>query len=391
MNVDIDSLETFSRTAREGAERAAGDLSGMTGIETAVDVTKVTLASADDLARSDRERVGVVIDFEGGIDGTSLLTFSPEGIETLVDALMPGADVRESAVAEVGNIVTSGFIDAWADHLGTTIDISPPEYVAGPGGDVFAATGFQRDRAFVFRSRVSAVGEDLDFRFHMFPDRASMREMLSDGDDQIPVEKLATLRAMAREGGHTASETLTEMTGIETAVDITRLSFVPVEDVPAALGNRAYVGVVLEFEGRPSGYVLILFDEDSAREVVGALVPGTEEVETFDGMAQSAIEEIGNVMTSSFIDGWANVLDSTIDISTPRFVHDMGDAVAESVATRLGQRQSLAFLFDTTLRAADREFDCELYAIPDEAELRAALDAIEPGEVGERSTRAGSL
>ncbi|WP_135825933.1 chemotaxis protein CheC [Halorussus ruber] len=390
MNVDIESLGTFSRTAQEGAERAAENLTGMTGIDASVDVTEVTLASADDLARAD-ERVGIAIDFEGGIDGTSLLTFSYESEETLLDTLLPGEGLDESAVAEVGNVVTSGFIGGWADHLETTIDITPPEYVEGTGEELLDSVGFERERAFVFRSEVSAVGEELDVEFHMFPDDDSMREMLTGGEEQIPIEKLTTLREMAGAGARTASESVSAMTGIDTGVDITQLSFVPVETVPGELADRKHVGVVLEFEGVLGGYILILFDEASAREVVTALVPGTDEVESFEGRERSAMKEIGNVMTSSFIDGWANVLDTTIDISPPQFVHDMGRAVAESVVARLGQRQAFAFLFDATLRADDREFDCEIYAIPDKSGLQAALEDLDPDATAERTTKAGSL
>ncbi|UPW00435.1 chemotaxis protein CheC [Halorussus gelatinilyticus] len=390
MNVDVESLGTFNRTAQVGARRAAENLTGMTGIETAVDVTEVTLASADDLARGDR-RVGVAIDFEGGIDGTSLLTFSPEGVEVLLDTLLPGEGVEESAVAEIGNIVTSGFVEGWADHLDAIIDISPPAYVEGTGEEVLDAAGFERDRAFVFRSQVGAVGKELDVEFHMFPERDSMEEMLSGGDDPVSVEKLATLREMAEAGAATASETVSAMTGIGTDVDITHLSFVPIEDVPAELADRPYVGVVLRTEGALGGYVLVLFDEASAREVAAALVPGTDEVTTFNEQAQSAMKEIGNVMTSSFIDGWANVLDATIDISPPQFVHDAGPAVAESVVARLGRTQSFAFLFDATLRADDREFDCGIYALPDETDLRTALEDIDPDATAERKTKAGTL
>jgi chemotaxis protein CheY-P-specific phosphatase CheC len=388
VNVDVESLGAVSRTAREGGERAARNLTGMTGIETTVEVSKVTLASADDLA-SDARRVGVATDFEGGMDGASLLTVSPEGVETLSETLLPGDGVEEDAVSEVGNVVTSGFIDEWADHLGTTIDHSPPRYVEGTGEQLLDAAGFDRDRAFVFRTEVGAVGESLDAEFHLFPDRDSLREMLGDGE--IPVEKLTTLKQMARTGAETTSESVSAMTGIDTRVDISDLSFVPVEDVPGELSDREYVGVVLEFDGLPGGYIVILFDEASAREVVAALVPGADSVEEFDETARSAVEELGNVMTSSFVDGWANVLDATIDISTPRFVHDMGSAVAESVVARLGRTQANAVLFDATLRADDREFDCEIYALPDETELRAMLDELEPGETAERTTKSGSL
>jgi len=390
MNVDIESLGTFSRTARTGAERAAENLTGLTGIETAVDVTEVTLASADDLVRAD-ERIGVAIDFEGGIDGTSLLTFSPESVETLLDTLRPGSERDEGAVEEVGNVVTGGFIGGWADRLETSIDVTPPEYVEGSGEELLDAAGFEGDRAFVFRSEVSAVGEELDVAFHMFPDDDSMREMLTGGEDRISVEKLTTLREMARTGVQTTSETVSAMTGIDTNVDVTQLRFVPVEAVPGELRDQQHVGVVLEFEGVLGGYVLILFDEASARDVVAALVPDTDEVESFEGRERSAMKEIGNVMTSSFIDGWANVLDTTIDISPPQFVHDMGRAVAQSVVARLGQKQAFAFLFDATLRADDREFDCEIYALPDETGLRDALDDLDPDATAERTTKAGSL
>jgi chemotaxis protein CheY-P-specific phosphatase CheC len=389
MNVDVESLGAISRTAREGGERAARNLTGLTGIETTVEVSKVTLASANDLA-DDARRIGIATDFEGGMAGASLLTFSPEGVETLSETLLPGDGIDEDALSEVGNVVTSGFIDEWADHLGTTIDVSPPRYEEGTGEQLLDAAGFERDRAFVFRSEVGAVGESLDAEFYLFPDRDSLREMLSDGGD-ISVEKLTTLQQIARTGAETASESISAMTGIDTRVDISDLNFVPVEDVPGELDDREYVGAVLEFEGLPGGYVLILFDEASAREVVAALVPEAESIEEFDGMARSAMEEIGNVMTSSFVDGWANVLDATIDISTPQFVHDMGNAVAESVVARLGRTQANAVLFDATLRADDRKFDCEIYALPDEAELRAMLDDLEPGETAERTTRSGSL
>ncbi|MFC4551449.1 MULTISPECIES: chemotaxis protein CheC [Halorussus] len=402
MNVNIESLGTFNRTAQEGAERAAANLTGMTGIETAVDVTKVSLACNDplvaegdrafggDRAGRDAERVGVAIDFEDGISGGSLLSFSHDSVETLLEALLAGAEFSESAICEVGNVVTSGFIDAWADRLETTVDISPPEYVEGSPEELADAAGFDPDRALVFESRVGAVGEELDVAFHMFPEAESMETILADGD-AVPVEKLRTLREMARSGAATASESVTMMTGIETEVEVTTLDFVPVENVPRQLSDRQCVGVVLAFEETLGGYILILFDEPSAREVVAALVPGTDEVCSFEGVERSAMQEIGNVMTSSFVDGWANVLDTTIDISPPQFVHDMGSAVADSVVARLGQRQEFAFLFDATLRAADREFDCGVYALPEQGELSSLLGDLEAGATAERKTNAGRL
>jgi len=46
-------------------------------------------------------------------------------------------------------------------------------------------------------------------------------------------------------------------------------------------------------------------------------------------MERSAIQEIGNVMTSGFIDGWANVLQTRIDISTPEFTFGPGSGMVD--------------------------------------------------------------
>jgi chemotaxis protein CheC len=139
------------------------------------------------------------------------------------------------------------------------------------------------------------------------------------------------------------------------------------------LDDSTRVGVVLEFTGVPSGYIAILFDEESADQIAAALLPTADAGEA---MRQSAIQEIGNIVTSGFIDGWANRLETTIEISPPQFVRDLGPAIIDPLATELGQDQDYAFLIDSTIRTDDDEFTCDIYALPNETELRQALDQL---------------
>jgi len=130
----------------------------------------------------------------------------------------------------------------------------------------------------------------------------------------------------------------------------------------------------MEYTGKPSGYLVILFDRPSAEAVVDALVPMETDGE-WSEMEQSAMEELGNIMTSGFIDGWANVLESSIDHSPPQFVADMGSSIMSPVVGRMARTQEHAFLLDSTIRTdGDGVFRCELFALPDGAELRAVLD-----------------
>jgi chemotaxis protein CheC len=91
-------------------------------------------------------------------------------------------------------------------------------------------------------------------------------------------------------------------------------------------------------------------------------------------MEQSAVKELGNIMTSGFIDGWANVLESSIDHSPPEFVSDMGSSIMSPIVGRMARTQEHAFLLDSMIHTdGDGSFHCEILALPDGSELREVL------------------
>jgi chemotaxis protein CheC len=379
MQIDIDSLETYNALARDGAQSAAASLSQLTGIDTHVEVTNVSLMTPSDLEFEyvGGEFSGVRIELGDALDGETLLTFDEEARDVIAETLAPDGTERlqESSIKEVGNIMTSGFIDGWADHLETTIDISPPTFLSGSGTDVLAASAAAEDeQVFVFRSRVESAAEAIDFHILFVPERDSLIEALGPtGEESISFEKLEVFNEMTKHGAEQAAENITTMTGLETDVEVNRMSFVPIDDVPAAVGDRRYIGTVMEFTGKPSGYLVILFDHPSAEAIVDALVP-METDGNWSEMEQSAVKELGNIMTSGFIDGWANVLESSIDHSPPEFVSDMGSSIMSPIVGRMARTQEHAFLLDSMIRTDDDgTFHCEILALPDESELREVL------------------
>ena len=157
MRVDIQSLGTFNQLAHEGAEQATRSMSQMTGIGANVDVTKISLLNRDDVGEQlgDDEFVGVRFGFEGDLSGETVLVFDRDCSEKLVQALVgdvSSESMARSGVEEIGNIMMSGFIDGWADYLGTTLDHSPPEYVEGVGSSVLPddPNGDDSKQIFVF-------------------------------------------------------------------------------------------------------------------------------------------------------------------------------------------------------------------------------------------------
>jgi len=409
MNLDVESLRTFSNLAQSGAEEAADSLSMLTGFDSRVAVTKVEMSTRSDVEQEFRERdlVSVHIGFSGAIDGRTVLAFDRDRAVSLVDALVPGAsddpesDLATSGLKELGNIMLGGFIDGWADFLGEAIDITTPTYVeldadrslvdvidAGddgtgdaPGSDIALGgdtSEAESSHVLAFQNHLETVDEEAGFYIYMLPTRASVGRIVDaagDADDALPVETFTSFSQMITDGAGQASEDLTAMTGIDTDVDVSRLSFVPIEGVPMQLTDETRRGVVLEFTGTPSGYIAILFDPDSAESVADALMPG---MDADPAMRKSAIQEIGNIVTSGFLDGWADSLETTIDISPPTYVDDIGSAIVDPLVAELAQTQEYAFLIDSAIATPDETFTCDIYALPDERELRTAFERLAP-------------
>jgi two-component system chemotaxis sensor kinase CheA/chemotaxis protein CheC len=388
MNVDIQSLGTFNQLAHEGSEAATSSLAQLTGIEAVVDITKITLLSREDVGEElgDHKFVGVQFGFEGALEGETVLVFESDSVGPITESLMPGGagpEMEKSGVKEIGNIMMSGFIDGWADYLEASIEHSPPEYIERSGAEVLpeGPETSDHDQIFVFKSEIQWVGESVSFYIYMLPDYEPLAELMADHSPDersaIPIDKLEVFNDMTTQGTEMAAENVEMMTGIETEAEVTQISFAPIEAVPKQIGNETFVGTVVEFTGKPSGFLLVLFDEESAINVAEALMPTDAEGDEVTEDHKMAIKELGNIMTSGFVDGWANVLKTSVDHTPPRVVHDMGKAILDPLAAQVGQEQDHAFIIDSTMKTPELEFKSEIHALPNEEELRQALEDLD--------------
>jgi len=402
MRVDVRALGACNRLAERGAEQAAGALADLTGTDLAVEVTGASVASGEDLAEAfaGRESIGVRVGLDGGLDGEAVLAFDAANVDALISLLPGGASIERSAVTEVGNIALGGFLDGWANYLGKAIDMTPPRYFEADGAAVLPDGALAGDGVFLFESRLDATTTDLDFSIYMLPDSGPFRDLVvgktapaatagaeaaadgaaggggdAGGSTAVPYESLSTFASLAKRGSANAADNIAMMTGLDTTVDVSRLRFVPLADVPAEVGVEPHAGTVFELQGEPSGYLAILFEEESAAAIAASMLP-TEPDEPLGGMAENALCELGNVMTSGFIDGWANVLGTSITHSPPEFVHDIGSATISPLVAKLSRRQDYGFVIDAAIQTEGVETRCDVYALPDERELARALDRL---------------
>ncbi len=387
MRLDIQTLGTFNDLAYEGATAAADALTQLSGTQTDVDVTHVDLTPLPDLAEEfdGEEFVGVEIETSDGLDGTIVLVFDQASATTLVEAIMPESwgnvspELDRSGVSETANIMVGGFVDAWADHFQTKITLGPPTYVAGEWPSILpeeVPLWNERETAMTFTSQLTAAAETIDFHIYLFPERNSLGKFVDTaaGDLPLSVDKLSVFNEMTRAGAQRAASKVTQMTGIDTDVEISRLTFVPVADVTRYVTDDRRIGTFTELQAPPNGFIAILFDPASARTVGDALLPMEIDAEGVTDHHRSALEEIGNIMTSGFIDGWANTLDRKIQHHPPELIEDSAATTLGALVADLPAGQEYAFILDSTVRTPDQAIECNLFAIPETESFHTVLD-----------------
>ncbi|WP_201721292.1 chemotaxis protein CheC [Methanonatronarchaeum thermophilum] len=198
----------------------------------------------------------------------------------------------------------------------------------------------------------------------------------------IDIRKLSMFNEMANEGANTVANQLTQMTQIETEMQITKINFLDIENIRAHMGYEDRIAVRINIESMPNGCILIFFDEKSAKTLsqvmLAGMVDDNKEDGEFNDMEQSAIQEIGNIMTSGFIDGWANVLETTIEIGTPTFYHTSGSNIVDEEIQF--EDDDIALLFDSRIHTPKSETDSisgEIYVFPNLKDLVKMMNEIE--------------
>jgi len=209
---------------------------------------------------------------------------------------------------------------------------------------------------------------------------------------QVDVRKLDLFNQMAKEGSGTVADHLGQLTGLNASVHTSQINFLDIDDVTTHIGTDQQVGIYVELNEPPYGYVLFMLDPADSKRLASAMMGGMggdDEAEGFSEMERSAMGEIGNIMTSAFIDGWANVLDTTIDMGTPNFV--LGPA-ADIIEKMGGWPDSeLVFVIDSQITVEDGDLGMTVYTFPELEDLVKLIQGIDLDTDVEADTQADDL
>jgi chemotaxis protein CheC len=179
------------------------------------------------------------------------------------------------------------------------------------------------------------------------------------GSLELSPIQLDALREVGNIGAGTAASSLSMMTGHRVAMAVPRVKTVPVEDIPDEVGGgeQIVVAIYLRVIGDAPGHIVFIMEGDAAKEVATTLMGGMESGEPgptgFTDMELSALQEIGNIMTGSYLRALADLTRLHLEPTPPALGVDMCAALISSVVAEVATTADAALLIETAFEDDD--------------------------------------
>lgn len=153
-------------------------------------------------------------------------------------------------------------------------------------------------------------------------------------------QSLLSFMSVAKSGVRKAADALKAMSASAVRLEIISAGVSPTSRLSEVAGNPEdlVIGVYIGVEGKMPGHALLIFPYDSALGlvdmIVGNPVGTTKQV---DEMEQSILQEIGNIVTASYLNALSDFYRCLLLPTPPSLAMDMAAAVIDSVLLNTGQ------------------------------------------------------
>lgn len=178
--------------------------------------------------------------------------------------------------------------------------------------------------------------------------------------NQLNLMQQSAVREMANIGLGHATTALATVTGKAFNMEIPNVETVAFENIPMMLGDpmATAVGISMPIEGEVDGFTAFIFPWESAQELWLALL-GTvpESPGEIDELTASAMLEIGNIVSSSFLNAISDMANVTMHATPPSVSVDFMASIAATVVNEAEMSESVALALETRLYGLE---DCDI-------------------------------
>lgn len=146
------------------------------------------------------------------------------------------------------------------------------------------------------------------------------------------------LKELGNIGAGNATTALAHMLNCKVDMSVPQVRLLDFKDVGAILGGEEQImaGVYLMVEGDITGSIMFLVKKEAAKNLVSLLMGTENDEKEMSDIEQSALKEIGNIITASYLNSLSTLTGLTIYPSVPALAVDMAGAILSVPAIEFG-------------------------------------------------------
>ncbi len=148
--------------------------------------------------------------------------------------------------------------------------------------------------------------------------------------DELDDMHVDVLTELGNIGSGNAATALASLMNTEININVPHVRILGFNDVADYVGGpeNVVLGVLIKLSGDVDGMILYVFNDDLIRNVLKVFFgKDYTSVSELDEMDMSALNEIGNIMASSYVNALSSMTSLTIDVSVPSMCVDMAGAI----------------------------------------------------------------
>lgn len=147
--------------------------------------------------------------------------------------------------------------------------------------------------------------------------------------DDMSNEYFDVLRELGNIGAGNATTALAQMMQCKVDMAVPKVQLLEFKELGEAMVGEETVmaGIYLGIEGDIKGSIMFLLEKAAAKHLVGKLMGMESEGDEFTEMEFSALKEVGNIITGSYLNSLSSITNLAIYPSVPDLTVDMAGAI----------------------------------------------------------------
>ncbi|MCT4606745.1 MAG: chemotaxis protein CheC [Marinisporobacter sp.] len=190
--------------------------------------------------------------------------------------------------------------------------------------------------------------------------------------------QLDVLKEVGNIGAGNAATALAKMLNRKIDMNVPKVEILEFKEVTELLGGaeKAVCGIYFNVDGDLTGNIMFLLTIESAKMLANMLLLKDECSGNLEELDQSALQEIGNILSGAYISSLTTLTGLNMKISVPSLTTDMAGAILSVPIIQYGQVGDRVLLIETEFNEGNDDIKGYFFLVPDVESFEVLLKSL---------------